>query len=171
MTQRDHRQGWHARRLAALAAAACIAAFAGCGYSTQALIRDDIRTVHIPVFNNRTWFRGLEVELTNAVLDEVKLHTRLIIASRQNADSTLEGELLEVKSEALTKTEQDMVVLRGVTVEVRFRWVDNLTGRQIAPWQTVVESTTVGGMPGDPLAERPFAEVAQRIVERMEKDW
>jgi len=148
-----------------------VAALSGCSYSHNRLLRDDIHTVHIPVFDNKTWRRGLEVELTRAVLDEVKLHTRLLIAAKHDADSTLEGELLEFTTEIITKTEDDVVLLKRITVKAQFRWVDNLTGRDIVPSQTVVETTIVPPLPGESVEEKPFAKLAQRIVERMEKDW
>ena len=125
----------------------------------------------MPAAPTVTWRRGLEVELTRAVLDEVKLHTRLLIAAKYDADSTLEGELLEFTTEIITKTEDDVVLLKRITVEARFRWVDNLTGRDIVPSQTVVESTVVPPLPGESVVQKPFAKLAQRIVERMEKDW
>jgi hypothetical protein len=143
----------------------------GCGYSTSALIRDDIHTVYIPVFDNQTWYRGLEVQLTRAVLEEVKLHSPLLIASRQDADSTLEGELVAFDQGVVTKTVDEVVVLTNATAKVNFRWVDNLTGRDIVPKQSVVEKVIVAPGAGEAIEANVFREVAKRILERMEKDW
>ena len=89
------------RRAALLGLALLSAALSGCGYSTTGLLRQDIRTVHVAVFDNQTWRRGLEVELTRALVRELTLHTHLRIASKEEADSTLRGELLEFEQDSL----------------------------------------------------------------------
>ena len=153
-----------------LLVAGCLA-LAGCGYPRRSLLRDDIRTVYVPVFANHTWHRGLEVELTRAVAEEVKLHTYLRFAPRQQADSTLEGELLAFEESGATKTEDDEILLTTVTATVRFRWTDNLTGSEIVPNQTIRERLRYPVAVGEPLEREVFRGVAQRIVEKMEKAW
>ncbi len=143
----------------------------GCGYSTSTLLRRDIRTVYVPVFDNHTWHRGLEVELTRAVVEEVKLHTRLGFASRQEADSILEGELIAFEEDVITKTPQDDILLTRLRATVRFRWVDNLTRREIVPLQSIKESTLYPVLIREPRERELFRQMAQRIVEKMEREW
>ena len=152
-----------------LVSACCL--LAGCGYSTSTLLRQDIRSISVPVFDNRTWYHGLEVELTRAVVEEVKLHTRLHFAPPGEADSALEGELVSFEQEAPVKTREQDIVLARVTVEVRFRWVDNLTRRDIVPRQSVRETQLYAVPLGGPPESLAFREVAKRIVEKMERDW
>ena len=159
------------RVVAPLALALSCALLAGCNYSTHTLLREDIQTINVTVFDNTTWRRGLEVELTRAVVNEVKLRTRLRLAPPQEAESTLEGELLSYSENSVVKDEDDEVLLKRATVKVRFRWVDNLTGRDIVPWQTVSESKLVALSRSDPLADTVFREAAQRVVEKMEREW
>lgn len=146
-------------------------ALAGCTYPRYALLREDIHTICVPVFENTTWRRGLEVELTRAVTEELKLHTNLNFASRKRAESILEGELVAFEQHGVTKTKSDEIILTTITVRVRFRWVDNLTGRDIVPWQTVVESRRYPVTLGESVEEGIFREAAQRIVEKMGKEW
>jgi len=143
----------------------------GCGYSTNPLIRPDIKTVHVPVFENRTWRKGMEVALTRAISEEVKLHPPLAIASRDDAHSTLEGELLEFEEDVVAKSEHDEVLVVKATAAVEFRWVDNLTRRELVPRQTVRESVEFVASASEPFETRVFQEVAERIVEKMQKDW
>jgi len=160
------------RRVAGpLAVALLCALLAGCNYSTHTLLREDIQTINITVFDNTTWRRGLEVELTRAIVNEVKLRTRLRLAPPLEAESTLEGELVSYSEKSVVKDEDDEVLLKRATVSVRFRWVDNLTGREIVPWQTVRESKLVALSRSDPLADTVFREAAQRVVEKMEREW
>jgi len=166
--------------------AAFIAACNGCGYATNNLLRDDIQSVYVSFFDNSTFRRGLEVPLTRAVVNEIKLRTPLLIAPREQADSELTGELVDVSERSAVKDEDDRVLLRRVTVRVKFQWRDRLTGQAIVPEQVVVESTRVvpaltsGAASGkfDVTVQREatpydavFQEAAERVVEKMEKAW
>ncbi len=144
---------------------------AGCGYSTRRLIRQDIKTVYVPVFENNTWRRGLEVTLTRAVAEEIKLHTSLRFAPQGEAHSTLEGELIEFEENVRTKTEEEEILIIRATAEVEFRWIDNLTRRELVPKQTIRESVLFVASANEPIETRVFQEVAERIVEKMWKDW
>jgi hypothetical protein len=166
----------------ALGAAAC----GGCGYAASDLIRSDIKTVYVQFFDNTTFRRGLEVPLTRAVVDEIKLRTPLLFAPRDEADSILSGELVDVAESTRVRSRTDQVLIRHVTVKVRFRWRDRLTGADIVPEQVVSESVRVApsvtdtatAEPVDPLVQREassfdlvFQEAARRLVEKMEKPW
>jgi hypothetical protein len=135
------------------------------------LLRSDIETVCIPVFDNQTWYRGLEASLTKALVEEVELHTRLRFAPRGRSDSVLEGGLTDYEEEVVATTTADGILMKRITATVRFRWVDNLTGREIVPWQEVTESALFAVRTGEPQEERVLAELAQRIVEKMEEPW
>jgi len=163
-----------------------LAVCTGCGYTTSNLLRDDIDTVYVAFFDNTTFRRGLEVPLTRAVVNEMKLRTHLLFAPRDEADSLLTGELIEVEERSVVKNEDDRVLRRRVAVKVRFRWTDLLTGEDIVPEQVITESARIvpllEGLPTggdfDVAVQRDatpfdlvFQEAAQRIVERMEKGW
>jgi len=143
----------------------------GCKYSTGNLLRDDIRTVYIPVFKNDTFFRGLEVELTRAVVNEIKLHTRMRIAPRDEADSVIEGELVEFEQRSVIRNEDDEIVLKRLAARVRFRWVDNLTLQDIVPSRTVSETETVAAATAGQVEGDLFRELAKAIVENMAREW
>ncbi len=159
----------------------------GCTYRAGGLVRGNVDTVYVAFFDNSTYRRGLEVPLTRAVVDEIKLRTQLLFAPRDQADSVLMGELLDVDEDTRLKTEEDEILITSVVVRVRFRWRDKRTGRDIVPEQTVVESARVLPTVADVApaatvgearmqlastsAELALQQAAQRIVERMEKDW
>ena len=142
-----------------------------CGYSTRSLIREDIGSVYMEVFDNKSFRRGLEKGLSTAVLEELKRHSGLRIADRRSADSILTGELLEVDESVVTKTEADEILLKRITVSVRFRWRDRLTGRDIVPSQTVKGSGRFVSRLGEDPFRSVFQDVAERIVESMHENW
>jgi hypothetical protein len=160
----------------------------GCGYHAQTLFRDDIRTVYVEAFDNMTYRRGLEVLLSRAVLEELRLRTPLVFAPRDEADSVLSGALLEAGESTRVETETGMVVLQDVSVRARFSWQDRLSGAAIVPPQEVRASVREvpaaidsGEDAGAVVAadqvrveasfEAALRRLAERLVERMEANW
>jgi hypothetical protein len=162
-----------AARCCGIIAAVAVAALAfGCrGYSPDSLFRQDIRTVHIRVFDNKTFWRGYEVGLTRAVENEIKLRTPLVLGRADSADSILSGELVGLDLNTEVKSKQDQVLITRMNAVVRFQWVDRLTGADIVPPQTVSESVRVAWVTGENAADYLFQEVAQRVVEQMQEPW
>ena len=145
------------------------AVLSGCGYTSAGLMPGDVRTVYVEFFDNRTFRRELEVDLTRAVVGEIRRHTRLNFAPKDGADSILRGTITDFEERTTVKSEDDEVLLERVRVKVQFRWQDRLTGADIVPPQEVVESSRVAQ--GESLRDIPLQEVAQRIVQRMEAPW
>ncbi len=177
-------------RKLALGALVVLLLAVGCwGYRAGNLFREDIRTIYVEGFDNRTFRRGLEVPLTRAVMKEIKLRTPLLPAARDQADSILTGELVDVTEHTRVKAERGTILLQRVSLEVRYWWRDRLTGADLVEPRTIVESTQVvtpavelgAGVDGDPVPadlvpqeapfEVPIRELAQRLVESMEANW
>jgi hypothetical protein len=165
---------------------ALVALCSGCGYGTHSLMREDIKTVHVEFFGNDTYWHGLEVPLTRAIVDEVKLRTPLLLASEKEADSVLSGALVDIDESSNVKDEGNRILIRRLTLKVRFRWRDRLAGVDIVPEQVVTETVQIAPTleyeavipPRDLDSQRQptpfgyaFQRMAQRVVERMEKSW
>lgn len=148
----------------------CVGA-TGCGYTTGSLLRKDIQSVSVEMFDNLTRRRGLEVDLTRQLTEEIRLRTPLKIKNPGVADSTLEGTLLEFVEEDTIRTEDNLILERTITVKVQFRWIDSLTGRDLVEPVEFEERNTFAVERGEPLAERIFSETAETIVEKMERQW
>ena len=161
-----------ARRCVVIAVLAAASVVGGCrGYSPDSLFRPDIRTVHIRVFDNKTFWRGYEVGLTRAVENEIKMRTPLILGNAGRADSVLSGELVSLDLDTQVKSEDDDILISRVSAVVRFQWVDRLTGADIVAPQTVSESVRVAWVTDENAATSLFQEVAQRVVELMQEPW
>lgn len=145
-----------------------------CGYSSKSLLRSNVRSIYIPVFDNDTFRRGFEFDLTKAVQDQIMLRTRLHIVNKDEADSVLIGKITNVDENVLIEEKRDRIVESRVTISVEIRWVDKRTGRTILerknikrPAEFIVRrSETVSS-----ASEEVFVLVAQGIVEAMEEDW
>lgn len=143
----------------------------GCGYSTGTLIRDDIDSVSVKAFDNTTFYRGLEVDLTRHLTEELRMRTPLKIAEGNEADSTLSGSLVDYSQNIVTETEDEEILLRRISVTVEFRWTDNFTGKELVEPQTFTESNTFALSRQEDLREEIFRDTAETIIENMEQGW
>ncbi len=157
------------------AAAAIFALFMlvlqGCGYTTDSLIRSDIRSVYVSYFGNDTWRQGLEVELRRALEDELKLHGGFSVAGRQKADSILEGRLRTYHITSAVRTADDDILMKRITVGVSYRWLDGLSGRELIPWTDMEESVLLAAGHRDAEAEEASREIARVLVQSLERQW
>jgi len=81
------------RRGAALLALA--ATLSGCGYSFHGTLPEHIKTVAVPIFVNRTQQPAVENVVTRAIVDAFATNGRLRVVRSEDADSILEGEVLQ----------------------------------------------------------------------------
>jgi hypothetical protein len=150
-------------------------AMVGCGYSNESLYRDSVQTVYVDMFHSRSFRRGIEFQLTEAIRKQISRTTPYKNAERGKADTILEGEVLEWDEAAIGR---DFVSNRARevagTLLVRYRWQDRRTGRLLVDRQRAI--TTVQYV--RPVGEEEFDgfqlaadQMARQIVESMETPW
>lgn len=67
------------------------------GYTTQPNYDCAIRTVYVPIFQNVTFQRGLEFDLTRAVIREIESKTPYkVVSCRERADTELLGKIVTI---------------------------------------------------------------------------
>src|SRR3989304_3839422 len=146
----------------------------GCGYSSKSLLRSNVRSIYVPIFDNDTFRRGYEFDLTKAVRDQILLRTRLSIVDKDEADSILFGKISSVNENAIIEDTMDNIVESRVSVGVDIRWVDKRTGRTIIERKNIQKPTEFIVLRNETLSSasnEAFVRVAQSIVEAMEEDW
>ena len=155
-------------------AAACLA---GCGYSVKELYPDEYHTVASPIFDNRTFYRQVEFELSEAIKKEIEKRTPYKIAAPAQAQTILQG--------TITKIEQDLIARRDpggvpeqveVTIWIDFEWKDLRSGEMIvsrrgfsgvgwyAPTTPVSETYSVA-------QHLAVERLARDVVSEMRSDW
>jgi hypothetical protein len=109
------------RRGAALLAA--IALLGGCGYSFHGTLPDHVKTVAVPIFVNRTQQPAVEGVITRAIVDAFATNGRLRVVRPEDADSILEGEVLQytVGAIAVDPSLNVQQYRLGVTLNLRMR--------------------------------------------------
>ena len=109
------------RRGAALLALACV--LGGCGYSFQGTLPDHVKTIAVPIFVNRTQQPAVEGVITRAIVDAFATNGRLRVVRPEDADSILEGEVLQytVGAIAVDPSLNVQQYRLGVTLNLRMR--------------------------------------------------
>jgi len=120
--------------LALLAAAA-----ASCGYSLgPAAPLGGATTVRIPIFENRTYRRGVETDLARQISAVLASRSRLR-AVDEGGDLVVEGTLVEIRESNLSSKEGEVIRESAlfVTAEVTVR--DGRTGEPVVKMRRVTE--------------------------------
>jgi len=171
------------RALAGLVLAGLALAVASCstdpseGWSTRSIFDSNVRTIAIPVFENDTFERGVEVELTEALVKEIRRRTPWQVTTEGEADSILSGRVRSVELELLSRSRQTRLAEEVlVQVAVDFEWRDQRSGRLLVGRERFEASSLfVPSMPtGEPLEAGRFAAVerlAGDIVDELQASW
>lgn len=159
------------------------AALCGCasdptqGYSAMGIYPDDVSTVAVPIFENDTFTREVEFDLTEALIKEIEARTPYKVVDRSRADTVLIGRVKEVELDQLSKSKltglSEEVILR---VTIDFEWRHQQTGRLLVERREFEgQGLFVPSRPtGEPIELGTFATVqqlARDIVDEMQAAW
>lgn len=154
---------------------------AGCGYKVksdyhwQSLYRQDVRTVAIPIFQSTSYQRGVEFQLTKALVNQLELHTPYKVVPRERADTILEGEIVEVRVDTLSNDTRSAIPQEQLMdVTVNFIWKDLRTGRILVERRGFEQTASYFPTLGEGRAtgtQDATEKLALAIVQEMQTDW
>jgi hypothetical protein len=156
---------------------ASLVGFYGCaGYSNKSLFPEDVSSVYVEMFDNRSFRRGVEYELTDALAKRIETETPYkIISDRSRADTIISGQIVSVNESWLsTERQTGRPLEKEVELQAVVNWKNLKTGELLLNNQSVSASASYsewqqqGFLYGSTLAAN---NLAQRIVELMEKKW
>jgi hypothetical protein len=154
--------------------------FGGCaemvGYSDESLFPQDVDSVCLEMFDNQTFRRGVEFELSDALAKRIEAQTPYkIISSKDRADTVLSGQIVSV-GESVLSTERESG--RPLEKEVRLRavvnWKDLKTGELLIDSKTVTAEAAFSYFQDQDFTYASALaanNLARRIVELMEIKW
>ena len=145
------------------------------GYKWQSLYRQDVQTVAVPIFQNRSFTRGVEFELTKAVVQQIESRTPYKVVDRSEADTILEGEITNVHTNPTSYSPTSVTPqAQLLTVTVNFTWKEIRTGKilcqrkafdqSVAYYPLLAEDQEVG-------RSDAVTRLALGIVRELEADW
>ena len=104
------------------------------GYSTHSQYAQDIHTVHVPIFKNRTYVRGVEFQLTEAVIKEIESKTPWKVVNDPNsADAELLATIITMPKRVITNNQLREVREGEITLGVEVVWRNCRTGQPVLP--------------------------------------
>jgi hypothetical protein len=145
----------------------------GKGYTSKSLYPGQVKTVYVEMFESQTFRRGIEFDITRALVERLELNTPYRLAGdRRTADTVLTGALLAVGEGTLAgQRELDRPVVNEVTLVATFSWKDLRTGEYYLENQRVRTSADYAiflGASRETAAREAANDLALRIVEQME---
>jgi len=155
----------------------CLLAAMGCGYRHQELFTEEYQTVAVPIFENRTFYRTAEFDLSEALVKEIERRTPYKVTSPTTADTIVEGVISDIQQRMVTRRASGGVPQEiELTVTVNFQWKDLRSGevlRDRRGFQAVGRHIVAQPM-GEPIEIAQHAameQLAREIVSTMRADW
>jgi|GEM_PF-142655 len=157
-----------------------VLATSGCsgstGYSNASLYPDNVESVYLEMFDNRSFRRGTEFTFSNALAKRIEAQTPYkIVSDRDRADSVMSGQLVAVGESILTlERELGRAMEKEVVVMAVVNWKSLKTGRLMINNQTVTAAASYSEFQDQDFTYASAAaanKLAQNVVELMENQW
>ena len=162
----------------------------GCGYTTKTILPNHIKTIHIaPIKNSidltgeisdknrfRVYRPGLEVDLTNAIMNRFIFDGNLKVVNREKADAIVEAKLVDYRRDPLRYSEGDDIqeYRLSITLDVvvhlaighKVLWhITGLTG------DTSFFLSGARALSEDEAVAKAVEDVARRVVDKTIELW
>ncbi len=99
------------------------------GYTTKPNYNTDYKTVHVPIFKNRTFEKRLEFDLTTEVVRQIELKTPYrVVPCWKDADTELSGTIAGATKSILNRNQLNEIREAETTLVVELVWRDLKTG-------------------------------------------
>ena len=163
---------------------------AGCGYTTRTSLRPGIRSVYVKPFANKidmtnpsssyqnfpVYVHAMEIDITNAVINQFQINGILRPADLPHADLSLEGDLVEFRQDALRFSNSDQIQQWRLNVVANVRAYDLSTKEKL--WEEnritgdYIYITTGPNAESESSAlQKAIQDLARRVVERTVEYW
>lgn len=147
------------------------------GYSFASTYDESIKSVAVPVFRNETTSRGLELQLTEAVIKELQRRTPWHVAPTDRADTTLVGVITRTELSVLSDDPQTgLVQEQAVRITISFEWRDNRSGDILVARDNYSASAVFS--PSRSVGDRlengqrgAIQELAQDVISQLRSSW
>jgi hypothetical protein len=94
------------------------------GYTTATQYPTHIRTVRVPIFKNETFVRGIEFELTEAVIKQIETKTKWKVIHHEGADAELTGKIINLSKRIILENPLNEVRDAELQLGLEVEWRD-----------------------------------------------
>jgi len=137
------------------------------GYTTKPQYPEHIRTIYVPIFKNLTMWRGLEFDLTRAVIREIEAKTPYkVVSSPSCADSQLSGTIVSLNKNVINRNQLNEIREAETTLAVEIVWKDLRSGEILSrPRPPATANTSIPPIPAPTLTPGiPVPETAEGAI-------
>ena len=154
--------------------------FCGCaemtGYSNQSLFPADVSSVCLEMFENKSFRRGVEFKVSDALSKRIEAATPYkIISSKDRADSVISGQIVQVNELVLSvERETGLPLEKELLLKAVVNWKNLKTGQLLIDNKSVTSQATYSTLQNQDFSYASALaanNLARRIVELMEKEW
>lgn len=147
------------------------------GYSLKPAHDRGVRTIAVPIFDNKSFSTGVELLLTEAIIKHIQRTTPWRVTTATTADTTLAGSIIRVGFNRLSRTPGTGLAQEvALELAIDFDWTDNRTDKVLVSRRSFSAVSTF--IPDRGVGERievgqfsAIDELAQRLVAALRDDW
>lgn len=146
------------------------------GYSSESMFPKEVGSVCLEMFDNRSFRRGVEYELSDALSKRIEAETPYKIVSNKNrADTVISGQIVSIGQVVLvTERETGRALEKEVQLIAVVNWKNLKTGELLIDNKSVSASASYSQWQRqgfDYASTLAANNLARRIVELMERRW
>jgi hypothetical protein len=130
----------------------------------------EVRTIEVPIFQNDSFRRNIEFQLTEAVQREIQTRTPYRLAKGPGADTRLTGRIVDIRKDVLGETQFDDPRELQLSLFVHVTWEDLRTGQLLASQEVPIQPQAiplVGQAEFAPEVGQSLATATQDATERL----
>lgn len=145
----------------------------GCGYKAGFTMPENVKTIHVKVFDNKTFYRDLDFDMTQVVKREILSRTDLVVVREADADVVLSCAVNRVEKSILREDANDIpeeVEIR-LTISAHAEDRAGKTLFRIVELSRSVNYVIVLGEDERFARSRALREVAEELVYRLAEGW
>ncbi len=177
-TKRSWRSARASSRFVYLVPLLCLALIS-CGYSFSARTNPHIKTIAVPIFQNKTLEKGVEQRLADGVADAFLEDKSLRVVEEKDADSVILGTIERYDRSPYSYDKSQAVQEYKVEFVLRVSYEDRTKNKVVweetalRPWGTYsVSSALAGGIEEEIVAQdRAIEKAAQDILIKTVRGW
>ncbi len=162
----------------------------GCGYTTKTVLPDNIKTIHVAPIKNaidlsgeisdksrfRVYRPGVEVDVTNAIINRFIFDGNLKVVAKPKADAVLEAKLVDYRRDPLRYSDSDDI--QEYRLSVTIDAIVYLAKDHKVLWhETVLTGDTSFFLSGpralseDEAVAKAVDDLARRVVDKTIEAW
>jgi len=146
------------------------------GYSNRSLFPEDVRSVCLEMFDNQTFRRGVEYELSDALAKRIEVDTPYkIVSDSDRADTVISGQIVSIGQFSLSTDRQlGSVLEKEVKLRAVVNWKNLKTGQLMMDNLKVSASASYSKYQQQDFkyaSNLAANNLARKIVEQMERKW